>query len=115
MALGLSGAMVLAVMSCRPIEPLTVTNPNPTIKIPAIKEAVRQDKISAVPQMVHDLNSDDPAVRLFSIYGLRKLTGEDFGYRFYLDEEERQPALAKWREWLGKSGLTASHPAAANG
>lgn len=115
LVMGLAGAIALAMMSCRPIEPLSVKNPDPTIKIPAIKEAVRRDKTSAVPQMVHDLNSDDPAVRLFSIYGLRKLTGEDFGYRFYLDEDERKPALAKWREWLEKSDSAATRPTPASG
>lgn len=112
MVVGLAGTMALAMMSCRPVEPLSVKNPDPTIKIPAIKDAVRRDKMSDVPQMVHDLNSDDPAVRFFSIYGLRKLTGEDFGYHFYLDEEERKPALTKWNEWLEKSGRLAKQPAA---
>lgn len=115
LAIALAGAMALAMMACRPIEPLSVKNPDPSIKIPAIKDAVRRDKMAAAPQMIHDLNSDDPAVRFYSIYGLRKLTGEDFGYRFYLDEAERKPALAKWSDWLKKSGLLATPPAATNG
>jgi hypothetical protein len=100
-------------VGCRPRPPLSVKNPDPTIKIPAIKDAVRHDKLAAVPQMIHDLNSDDPAVRFFSIYGLRQMTGEDFGYRFYLDEEQRKPAMLQWKQWLESSGIAATQPAEA--
>lgn len=89
-----------------PAPPLSVSNPDPTVKIPAIKDAVRHDDLSAAPQMVHDLNSDDAAVRLFSILGLRRLSGEDFGYRYYFDERERRPFVEKWRQWLVEKGLT---------
>jgi hypothetical protein len=98
--------MGLLVVGCRgPTPPLSVANPDPTVKIPAIKQAVRHEDLSAAPQLVHDLNSDDAAVRLFSIYGLRRLSGQDFGYRFYYDKQERQPFLQKWRQWLLDKGL----------
>jgi hypothetical protein len=50
--------------------------------------------------MVEDLSSDDAAVRMFAIGGLRRLTGETFGYNYYDDEDAREPAVKKWQEWL---------------
>jgi hypothetical protein len=103
----LGGLAGLGMGGCQaPAPPLSVANPDPTVKIPAIKAAVRHDDLSAAPQMVQDLDSDDAAVRLFAIYGLRRLAGQDFGYRFYFDEQERRPFVQKWRQWLVEKGLT---------
>ncbi len=77
-----------------------VSNPDPSGKIPAIKTAVRQRDTSAARQLVKDLDSDDDAVRFYAIGGLRRLTGETFGYRYYDDEDARAPALHRWRQWL---------------
>ena len=77
-----------------------VTNPDPSGKIPAYKEAVREHDRKALRQMVKDLDSDDPAVRLFAIEGLRRLTGETFDYKYYDDEQARRPALKRWQAWL---------------
>lgn len=85
-------------MAPRPVR--SVSNPNPSGKIPAIKEAARQRDIDAAPQLVKDLDSDDPAVRFYAITGLRKITGQAFGYRYYDDERDRRPALKRWQQWL---------------
>lgn len=97
----------LAGGACSPPGPeKDVRNPNPLGKIPAYKEAVRERDRSAVRQMIKDLDSDDPAVRLFAIVGLRRLTGgEMFGYRYYEDEYQRRPAIRRWEAWLaGENG-----------
>ena len=52
--------------------------------------------------MVANLNDDDPAVRFYSIEGLKRLTGDDFGYRYYEDADERAAAVAKWNQWVKK-------------
>lgn len=78
-----------------------VRNPNPAGKIPAYKEAVRERNLDATRQMVKDLDSDDPAVRMFAIVGLRRLTGETFGYRYFEDQHQRLPAIRRWERWLG--------------
>lgn len=83
-----------------PSQPLSVKNPDPSVKIPAIKQAVRQDNRSVLPLLVHDLDSDDPAVRFYAVQGLRRLTGADLGYRFYDDKLARQPSIERWRQWL---------------
>lgn len=78
----------------------SIVDEDPRSKIPAIKRAVREQDRSVVRQLVADLESDDPAVRFYAIKGLHELTGQDFGYRYYADEAERDPALQRWRQWL---------------
>jgi hypothetical protein len=86
-----------------PTGPRTVYNPNPAVKIPSIKDAVSDRDLSAAPELIKSLDSDDPAVRFYAIEGLRRLTGEDFGYRFYQEKDQRRPAIARWRKWMQKS------------
>ncbi len=80
--------------------PASVSNPDPSVKIPAIKAAVEANSLTAVRQLVKDLDSDDPAVRFYAIQGLQRLTGETFGYTFYADEAGRAEAVDKWNAWL---------------
>jgi len=54
----------------------------------------------AVPQMVTDLESDDPAIRFYAIEGLRRITGLTFDFHYYEDEAQRQPAVDRWNQWL---------------
>lgn len=75
-------------------------NPDPSGKIPAIKDAVEARDLAAARQLIKDLESDDPAVRFFAIQGLQRLTGQTFGYRYFDDERARKPALEKWHAWL---------------
>jgi hypothetical protein len=83
-----------------PRPPLVVTNPDPSVKIPAFKKAVREKDRAAVRQLVADLDNDDPAVRLYAIDALRRMTGETFGYHYYQSDEQRGPAVEQWRRWL---------------
>jgi hypothetical protein len=78
---------------------LSVGARDPALKIPGMKRAVREKDLRTTKQLVEDLDSDDPAVRFYAINALRRLTGEDYQYRYYDDEVQRKPALAKWEEW----------------
>ncbi|CAN5551121.1 hypothetical protein BH10PLA1_BH10PLA1_10470 [soil metagenome] len=69
-------------------------------KIPAISIAVQKKDLHAAKQMVKDLDSEDPAVRFYSIQGLRRLTGQTFDYVYYDDAMARQPSVKRWQEWL---------------
>ena len=71
-----------------------------TQKLPAVKGAVEQHDMRVAPQLVTDLDSDDPAVRFFAIGGLKRLTGETFGYQYYEDRDARRAPTMKWRQWL---------------
>jgi len=78
---------------------------DPALKIPAIKSAVNDHDLAACKELVKDLDNDDPAIRFYAVEGLRKLTGETFGYRYYDDEAARKPAVAKWKAWLEAQGI----------
>lgn len=74
------------------------------LKIIAIKHAAARNDVSVAPKLVEYLDSDDPALRLASIQALEKFAGERFGYDYYMDEEQRKPALERWRQWLKEQG-----------
>jgi len=99
---GIAGlAAWVAVGGCNePTGPRTAASADPAVKIPAIKQAVSDKELDQAVHMVKALESDDPAVRLYAIEGLQRLSGQDFGYRFYADVEQRRPAVEKWKQWL---------------
>jgi hypothetical protein len=88
-------------------EPFRLNSRDPASKIPAIKRAAAPDGGSApvntetAKQLVKSLESTDPAVRFYAIRGLQSLTGETFGYVWYVDDErDRRESLDKWKQWL---------------
>lgn len=108
------GTLLLTAISCTATRgPLVVTDPDPSIKIPAIEKAVRTRDMSALPQLVKDLDSDDAAVRLYANHALEQLSGMNFGYRYFDDADQREPAAKKWRDWLSdpSGGQGKSAPA----
>ena len=95
------GAVAAAAVGCsEPTGPKTVYNRDPDVKVPAIKQAVAERDRSVVNELVKNLDSDDAAVRFYAISGLCRLTGDDLGYHYYKDKEQRQPAVARWHHWL---------------
>ena len=100
--------LTLAIGGCSAPRPaIEVTNPDPSGKIPAMKKAVREHDLKVVRQLVKDLDSDDPAVRLFAIHALHELTGQRYGYDYFADEVQRRPALDRWKLWLAQQEGTA--------
>jgi hypothetical protein len=94
-------SFTFALSGCSAPRPaIEVTNPDPSGKIPAMKKAVREHDLTAVRQLVKDLDSDDPAVRMFAIHALHELSGQRYDYDYFADEVQRQPALKRWQEWL---------------
>jgi hypothetical protein len=88
----------------------TLHNPDPSGKIPAIKDAVRRGDRRAAAQLIKDLESDDPAVRFYASEGLRRLTGETFGYRYFDPDEERQVAVERWQGWMAAQTNPGAQP-----
>jgi hypothetical protein len=82
--------------------PRSVSDPDPADKIPAIEFAVRQHDRRAIPQLIADLDNNDPAIRFYVIEALRKLTSQDLGYQYFVDEDQRKPAVDRWKQWLAK-------------
>jgi HEAT repeat protein len=98
-----------------PIKPV-LTDPDPSVKIPAIELAARQHDMSAIPTLINNLDSADPAIRFYANDALRKLTGQDFDYLFYADQDVRRPAVLRWKAWYAASnhGSSVRCPAAAS-
>jgi hypothetical protein len=88
------------IAGCNVGGPRLVDQTDPAVRIPAMRHAVRSGDLSATARLVDDLESDDPAIRLYAIQALHRLTGHRFGYEYYLDEEQRKGPVAKWRAWL---------------
>lgn len=72
----------------------------------AIVAATEDRDTVAIHKLVYLLDDQDIAVRMFAINGLRRLVGEDFGYRYYELPERRAEAVARWQEALRSNALT---------
>ena len=104
----LLGACGLACSAPRPAP--NIADADPTVKIAGIKQAVARKDRAALPALVEQLDSDDPAVRLFALEALERFAGERFGYEYYFDEQQRKPSLAKWQEWLRQQQQAPTSP-----
>jgi hypothetical protein len=69
---------------------------NPAAKMYAIEQAARSGDRTAVRQIVEQLDSDDPAVRMLAIATLQRLTGRTYGYRDFDPPEVRRQAIQRW-------------------
>jgi hypothetical protein len=72
---------------------------DPLNSIPAIQEAARKKDRKAIPELVKQLDNDDPAIRFYAISALQDITGQTFGYHYFDDKPRRKPAVEKWAEW----------------
>ena len=71
-------------------------------RIPAMQQAAKRKDKSAYPDLIANLNDDDPAVRFYAIESLRRMTGQTLGYRYFEDETHRQESVQRWKDWLKK-------------
>lgn len=69
---------------------------NPAAKVYAIGHAADARDPAAVPDLVELLDSDDPALRMFAIQALERITGTRLGYNPYVSAVERRPAVERW-------------------
>lgn len=67
-----------------------------------------------VPALVSLLEDSDPGVRLYAIVSLQKLFGESFGYDYYAPADQREAAVARWREALRTGSLRIKSQAGTN-
>ena len=75
-------------------------NPDPTIRIRAIKWAGKYQVHDAVPLLVDRLQEQDRSVRFFAILALKRITGDDLGFDYKADASCRARAVEKWRQSL---------------
>lgn len=95
-ALAISLLWLSACSSPPPVEEGGFHAPDPASKLYAMRRAGNDRDISAVPHLVEHLHDDDPAVRLFAIKALERITNERFGYNPYASADDRNDAVVLW-------------------
>jgi len=96
---------LLTLGGCFKLSP-SLQSGDPSVKIPKVVSTAengrgdmdREEYLRTVKLLVADLDSDDFAVRMYSIHALQQLTGQRYDYEPYLSEKERHPALSRWEE-----------------
>jgi hypothetical protein len=73
---------------------------DPLQRAEAAVRAADAGQPDAVHELVSLLDDNDSAVRFYAIQSLRRLCGQDFGYRYFAPEAERAAAVRRWREAL---------------
>jgi hypothetical protein len=117
-ALGLGlGLIVVAGCAPPPISEGGFDSAQPAAKLYAIRRAGEARDAAAVPKLIEQLDSDDPAVRMFAIEALRRITGQRLGYDPYALPYERHRKVADWVRWYEshRPPAPADKPVAADG
>ena len=91
--------LTLALAGCSRERGQGIVDNDVTYKVPAIKDSVDKGDETSIPKLIDGLSNEDPAVRFYSIVGLRRLTGETFDYHYYDNVPARRPAIARWKAW----------------
>jgi hypothetical protein len=84
--------------------------PDPASKIYAIETAMRSQDRHAVPQIVEQLNNDDPAVRMLAASALEQLTGQTLGYDYSDPPDARREAIRRWKDYLASTSADHELP-----
>lgn len=111
----LLAALCGTAISCIGRDAPSIDSQDPDRLIPAIKAGVMSNNQQIIPKLVNDLESDDSAIRFYAIDGLQRLTGQDLGYVFFDDADDRKPAVQRWKEWLAEhpgNGRNTIYPSA---
>lgn len=97
-----------SMLSCggAPRQAEALRSANPFERSVAAVRAAESGDAEAVATLVDLLEDRDPAVRMYAILALRRLTAKDYGYRYYAELGERVRAVARWREALRQGDVT---------
>lgn len=103
---------ILITCTSAPVTSSDIRASDPATRLAAIRLIDEDPDLSAIPDLIAALDSDDPAVRLMSIGTLRKITGKSFNYRFDGSPTERNQAVSAWAEaWENNTLSYAQHGA----
>lgn len=89
---------------CSASAPATFDTDAPDGRIEAIVGAARADDRAAIRDLIDQLDSDDPAVRMLSIRTLERMTGQTLGYRHSDPDHLRRAAVDRWIGWAEQGG-----------
>ena len=88
----------------------TLSDPDPLVRVSAIKWAGENKVTDAVEPLVDCLADEESAVRFFAIQALVKITGQDHGYDYKDDARRRLQAIERWRQSIEESLPAAQSP-----
>ena len=98
------GPIISLLIGCqsanKPVNIDSFSDPDPLIRISAMKWAGENQVGDAIGPLVDALGDEDAAIRFFAIQALVKITEKDCGYEYQANVRRRQQAVAKWREFL---------------
>ena len=75
---------------------------DPAAKLYAIHRAGDRRDAGAVPDLIEQLDHDDPAVRMLAIGALERITGERHGYDPSAPPAARRAAIEQWTASAGR-------------
>lgn len=101
------GVAMLGVLmtSCANIDRSGLQSRQSATRVKAILSAGERNDVGAIPLIIDRLDDDDVAVRSVAIQTLKRMTGEEFGYRSFDNVDVRSQAVARWRAWLKESRM----------
>ncbi|MGB0768213.1 MAG: hypothetical protein ACPGYV_10935 [Phycisphaeraceae bacterium] len=107
MRLRMSSILCLSVVACagclpseQPATRADLRATDTASRVPALVDAGDRDDPASLAELVRALSDKDPVIRLYAARALRERTGAAFDYRYYASSDERQQAIARWRDHL---------------
>lgn len=97
----MGAAFAWAAAGCGKALPIGFEEEAPDGRIHAIVEAARKGDRGSLGLLVEQLDSDDPAVRLFAIRTIERISGRRFGYDHAAGLAAREAAIRSMIEELG--------------
>ena len=82
----------------RSISPTDLENPDPMVKIRAIKWAGENKDTQTVPKLLELSQDEDQAVRFYAVIALRNITQTDLGFDYQADARRRAEAVNYWKK-----------------
>ncbi len=104
----MAAAIASQIPACASALPVGFDEEAPDGRIHAIIDAARTRDTAKIPDLIAQLDSDDPAVRLFAIRTLELLTDQTHGYHHADSPAAREMAIDNWVQWLAAQRDPAS-------
>ena len=76
---------------------------DPRVRVEALIQAQREGRVDLIDLLLENLGHNDGPVRMVSATALRRLTGEDFGFKPYGTPAEQVDAVGRWQCWWNRN------------
>ncbi len=78
---------------------LDLRHRDPRVRMEASYQAAAAGRMDLMGALIENLEDRDESVRFFAGIALKRMTGQDFGYRSFGNLAARKSAIEKWRRW----------------